>query len=68
MVFILYARRKHELSIQDSCIIMWGCRVVIPPAGRETVLDNEHEGRRFGISKMKSHARGFVGGQTWIKK
>ena len=60
MVFILYARRKHELSIQDSCIIMWG--------SREIVLDNEHEGRRFGISKMKSHARGFVGGQTWIKK
>ena len=50
-----------------NSVYMWRCRVVIPPAGRETVLDNEHEGC-FGISKMKSHARGFVGGQTWIKK
>ena len=57
-VFIPYERRKHELSIQDSCIL-WGYRVVIPPAGTEAILDFIHEGHS-GISKMKSRARSFM--------
>ena len=32
--FIPHERRKHELSIQGGCIL-WRCRVVIPPVGRE---------------------------------
>ena len=57
-VFIPYERRKHELSIQDSCIL-WEYRVVIPPAGREAILNIIHEGHS-GISKMKSRARSFM--------
>ncbi len=53
-----YQQRHTQLSLHDGCV-MWGSRVVIPPPGRERILDEVHEGHP-GISKMKSFARCFV--------
>lgn len=49
-----YQPRKSELSLHDGCIL-WGTRVVVPPPGRERILDELHKGHP-GISKMKSLA------------
>ena len=49
---------KNELSIESSCIL-WGNWVVVPPCGRQQVIDELHEGHP-GISQMKSLARSFV--------
>ena len=32
--FTRYNRRKAELSVEDGCVL-WGSRIVVPPAGRE---------------------------------
>ena len=56
--FAPYQQRKTELSLHDGCIL-WGSRVVIPPPGRERILEELHEGHP-GISRMKSLARSFV--------
>ena len=53
-----YQQRCAELSLHDGCIL-WGTRVVVPPLGREKILDELHEGHP-GISRMKSLARSFV--------
>ena len=53
-----YQQRKAELSLHDGCVL-WGTRVVIPPPGRERILNELHEGHP-SISKMKSLARCFV--------
>ncbi|KAL5517714.1 hypothetical protein EMCRGX_G003317 [Ephydatia muelleri] len=53
-----YQQRKHELSVEDGCVL-WGSRVVVPPAGREAVVRLLHEGHP-GISRMKALARGVV--------
>lgn len=53
-----YSQRQTELSLHDGCVL-WGSRVVIPPPGRERILDELHEGHP-GISRMKSLARSFV--------
>ena len=53
-----YTQRKDELSIEDGCVL-WGTRVVIPPSGREKLLDELHQGHP-GISRMKSLARSFI--------
>ena len=37
-----YASKKHELSSLDGCVL-WGTRVIIPPAGRKRILDDLHE-------------------------
>ena len=47
-----YQQRQSELSLHDGCIL-WGSRVVIPPPGRERILDELHEGHP-GISQMKT--------------
>ena len=49
---------RNELSAQDGCILQ-GSRVIIPPAGRQSVLTLLYEGH-LGISRMKSLARSFV--------
>ena len=36
-----YFRRRHELSILDDCLL-WGSRIIIPPAGQSCVLDELH--------------------------
>ena len=53
-----YQQRKDELSVHDGCIL-WGNRVVVPPAGRAKVVDELHESHP-GVSRMKSLARSFV--------
>lgn len=42
-----YQKRKDELSVHDGCLL-WGCRVIVPPAGRQSVMDELHEGHPAG--------------------
>ena len=53
-----FQSRKNESSVQDDCIL-WGSRVLIPPQGRQRVIDELHSGHP-GISRMKSLARSYV--------
>ena len=53
-----YARRKLEISVEDGCLL-WGQRVIVPPPGRQRVIDELHEGHP-GTSRMKSLARSYV--------
>ena len=53
-----YQRRKNELSVHDGCVL-WGCRVIVPPAGREKITQELHEGHP-GVTRMKALARSFV--------
>ena len=50
--------RKLELSLQDGCLL-WGSRVIIPPPGRQQILQELHNGHP-GISRMKAIARGIL--------
>ena len=52
--------RRQELGVQDVCVL-WGARVVVPPPGRERVIQELHEIHvHSGIAKMKSLARSCV--------
>ena len=53
-----YQQRREELSVHDGCLL-WGNRVVIPPAGRQQAMDLFHEGHP-GASRMKSLARAYI--------
>ena len=53
-----YKQRQNKLSLQDGCVL-WGSRVVIPPQGREKILEELHHGHP-GTSWMKNLARSFV--------
>ena len=53
-----YWRRKEELSVLDGCVL-WGARVVVPPPGREQVVQELHE-THPGIAQMKGLARSYV--------
>ena len=53
-----YWRRKEELSVLDGCVL-WGARVIVPPPGREQVIQELHE-THPGIARMKSLARSYV--------
>ncbi|KAL9982685.1 hypothetical protein ACROYT_G004758 [Oculina patagonica] len=53
-----YFARREELSVHAGCLL-WGSRVVIPPQGREEVLNILHESHP-GIVRMKSLARSYV--------
>ena len=53
-----YFKKKLELSVEDKCLL-WGNRIVVPPAGREEVLQLLHDGHP-GITKMKALARSVV--------
>ena len=50
-----FLSRKTEMSVWDGCIL-WGSRMVIPPQGRELVLQELHE-THPGCAKMKSFAQ-----------
>ena len=50
--------RKNELSTEEGCIL-WGNRVVVPPAGQQIVLKELHEAHP-GMSTMKGIARSYV--------
>ena len=54
----IFASKKMELWIYNGCIL-WGSRVVVPKPGRDSVLQELHEGHP-GISKMKALARMYV--------
>ena len=53
-----YFPRREELSVHAG-FLLWGSRVVIPPEGREEVLNILHESHP-GIARMKSLARSYV--------
>ena len=53
-----FLSRRLELSSYDGCIL-WGTRIVVPPQGREAVLQELHEGHP-GITKMKSLSSMYV--------
>ena len=53
-----YSSKSTELSVHEGCIL-WGNRVVIPPQGRNAVLQELHEGHP-GMCKMKGLARMYV--------
>ena len=38
-----YQRWKNKLSVHDGCVL-WGCRVIVPPAGHEKITQELHEG------------------------
>nr|XP_055048287.1 uncharacterized protein K02A2.6-like [Misgurnus anguillicaudatus] len=52
-----YISRRHELSVQSGCLL-WGRRVVIPPALRKQVLKQLHVGH-CGMVRMKEIARSY---------
>ena len=53
-----YSSCKDELSTVDGCVLR-GCCVVVPPPGREMILEQLHD-THPGISKMKSLARSYI--------
>ena len=53
-----YFRRKHELSVEEGCVL-WGSRVIIPPQGRHRMMKELHEAHP-GASRMKALARSYV--------
>ena len=53
-----YQQRCNELTIHDGCVL-WGMRVIVPPAGRSRILQELHEGHP-GALRMKALARSFV--------
>ena len=50
-----YVRRAQELSVEDGCLL-WGSRVIIPPALRHQVLEELHM-VHIGMSRMKALGR-----------
>ncbi|KAL0190849.1 hypothetical protein M9458_013547, partial [Cirrhinus mrigala] len=52
-----YITRRHELSVQSGCLL-WGRRVIIPPALRKPVLKQLHAGH-CGMVRMKEIARSY---------
>ena len=53
-----YKSRMSELSVYNGCIL-WGSRVVVPPPGRNFVIQELHTAHP-GISRMKSLARSYI--------
>ena len=53
-----YSSRRLELSHFEGCVL-WGSRVVVPPPGRQAVLQELHEGHP-GITRMKALSRMYV--------
>jgi hypothetical protein len=53
-----YFQKRDEISIEDG-ILLWGQRVIVPQALRESVLKTLHESH-IGIVRMKSVARNSV--------
>ena len=53
-----YFQRRNELSLECGCI-MWGSRIIIPPQGQQTMLNELHE-MHPGICRMKALARSYM--------
>ena len=56
--FSPFYSHRYKLSVQDGCLL-WGSRVIVPPSGRNEVLNELHEAHP-GISRMKALARMYV--------
>ncbi len=52
-----YISRRHELSVQSACLL-WGRRVIIPPALHKSVLKQLHAGH-CGMVRIKEIARSY---------
>ena len=50
--------RRLELSVEHGCVL-WGCRVIIPPKLRPTIIAELHSGH-VGASRMKELARSYL--------
>ena len=53
-----FSSRRHELSVCNGCVL-WSNRVIIPKAGRQTMLDELHDSHQ-GTCRMKERARMVV--------
>ena len=53
-----YFTRKNELSVHAGCLL-WSSRIIIPPQGREEVINVLHE-THSGINRMKGLAWSYV--------
>ena len=53
-----YFNKRTELSVESGCILR-GVRVLVPPQGREKVLELLHEAHP-GMERMKQLARSYV--------
>ena len=53
-----YTSRRDQLSVLDGCLL-WGSRVIVPPQGRQVILDELHE-THPGINKMKALAHSYL--------
>ena len=53
-----YQTRRNELSVLNGCIV-WGACVIVPPPGRQDILNELHE-THPGCSKMKALACSFI--------
>ena len=54
-----YQRQHEELSVEDGCVL-WGTRVVVPPAGHARVMEELQE------SHAGNHLlAALCGGQEW---
>ena len=53
-----YQCRHMKLSVQADCVL-WGNRIIVPPAQQSRVLDVLHDGHP-GICRMKELARSFI--------
>ena len=53
-----FLTRRNEISAYKNCLLV-GNKVIIPPGGREEVLDLLHSGH-LGIVRMKALARSYV--------
>jgi len=53
-----YWSRRLELATEDGCLL-WGNRVVVPPQGRNDILQELHEAHP-GVVRMKLLARSYL--------
>lgn len=53
-----FFQRRHELSVQQKCLL-WGMRVVVPPTLRRKMLNELHNSHP-GIVRMKELGRSYV--------
>uniref|UniRef100_H3ARH3 Gypsy retrotransposon integrase-like protein 1 n=1 Tax=Latimeria chalumnae TaxID=7897 RepID=H3ARH3_LATCH len=54
--------RRHELSVQDGCILR-GARIIVPKPGHGAVMEQLHQSHP-GITRMKGLARSYM---WWLK-
>ncbi|KAJ8346679.1 hypothetical protein SKAU_G00280800 [Synaphobranchus kaupii] len=53
-----FFKKRDELTV-ESGVLLWGMRVVVPPPGRETLLEELHD-THPGITRMKATAQAYM--------